>query len=402
MAKMEDFNLINRINEYKDYTFSLLEKMVAIPSITKQERELATFLSTELAKIGFTTNLQEVEKERPNVYGIHEFNNEGYLLTFSGHLDTVPPSSGWNGDPFKAQIRDNRIYGLGACDMKGGIAAILTALKVIIDSKYPLRGKIAFSGLIDEEAYSKGAKAFLETDFAKSNWILLGEPHYGDMESPIPLGMTGKILYKISIKGKAAHAFHPECGINAIEEAAKVLTSLDSLECLEHPKFGKGSVCPLKIEGGYKKYSLVVPDKCSLVINRLLVPGESVEKAVTDLKKLLENLNLKTEVKIETPPPLYEPYEISLQETIVRSLTKAYKQTLGTTPTFAYQPGVCDANIFVAQGKIPTICLGPKGGNIHQANEYVEIKSIMTVVEIYVRIIVDLLASSYPREERST
>jgi len=373
--------LLKKVDER--YALRLLSKMVAIPSVTGEEKELAEFLLEELGKLGFKTGFQEVENGRGNVYGIHEFGEEGPTLMFNGHLDTVPPVGGWETSPFNPVIKDGRLYGLGACDMKGGLASIFAALKALVESDYPLKGTLAFSGVVDEEAYSKGAKALLETELAKSNAIIVGEPDFGDKERPVPLGMTGKVLYEITVKGRPAHGLHPERGINAIEEAARILTSLDRLKRINHPRFGRGSLCTLKIEGGYKTYSVVVPDKCTLIINRLTVPGESVESAVIDLEELIENLGLKAEVEIKTVPPLYEPFEMSMEEPIIRAFKEAYKQVLGKDPIFTYQTTIADANVFVGSGKIPTLNFGPKGGGIHEPNEYVEINTLKIVAEIY-------------------
>lgn len=378
-------------NVDKAYCIRLLQEMVSIPSVTGDEEELAEFLSRELVKIGFKTVFQEVEGNRKNIYGIYKFNREGPILTFNGHMDTIPPCEGWKTDPFKPQIKDRKLYGLGSCDMKGGIAAILTALKALINSDYPLKGTLAFAGVVDEEAYSKGAKALLETELAESDAIIVGEPNFGDEDSPVPLGMTGKVLYEIAVKGRSAHGFHPERGINAIDEAAKILTSLDRLKRINHPRFGKGSLCTLKIEGGYKRYSVVVPDRCTLIINRLTVPGESSESAVSDLEDLIENLGLKAEVEIKILPPLYEPFEMSMEEPIIRTFREAYKQVLGKDPIFTHQTTVADANVFVGSRGIPTVNFGPKGGGIHQANEYVEIESLIAAAKIYMLAAVEFL-----------
>lgn len=374
--------LLKRIDD--TYVLRLLTEMVGIPSVTGDEKELAEFLSRELAELDFKTDFQEVEDGRKNIYGIHKFDEEGPMLMFNGHMDTVPVCDGWQTDPFNPVRKGGKLYGLGSCDMKGGLASMLTALKALIDTSYPLKGTIAFSGVIDEEAYSKGAKALLETELAKSDAVIVGEPDFGDEERPLPLGMTGKVLYEIIIKGRSAHGFHPERGVNAIEEAAKILTSLNRLKQIDHPRFGKGSLCILKIEGGYKRYSIVVPDKCTLIVNRLTVPGESVKSAVSDLEELIKNLDLKADVEVKTPPPLYEPFEMSMEEPIIRAFREAYKEILGRDPIFTYQATIGDANEFVGSGGIPTVNFGPKGKGLHEADEYVEVDTLITAAKVYV------------------
>jgi len=355
----------------EEYGINLLREIVKIPSVVGDEKNLAEFLEGELHALGFETRLQWVEEKRPNVIGTYRF-GEGKIFMFNGHLDTVPVCEGWTTDPFKPVEQDGRLYGLGSCDMKGGIASIFTALKAIMDSGIKIRGTLAFSGVLDEEAYSIGAKAILKTELAKADAALIGEPH----TSSVSLGITGKVLYELIVKGKAAHGFSPQRGINAVEEAAKILTSLDKLELKTHPKFGRGTICTLKIEGGYERYSVVVPDRCRVEINRLIVPGESVESAIEDMKRLIGSLGLKAEVEVRTKPPFYEPFEMSPEEPLVKVFTEAFEEVRGKKPEFRYSASITDANVFVGEGKIPTVHHGPGGGGSHQPNEFVNLKEV--------------------------
>jgi acetylornithine deacetylase/succinyl-diaminopimelate desuccinylase-like protein len=203
----------------------------------------------------------------------------------------VPVCQGWETDPFTPVTHRERMYGLGACDMKAGIACILTTLRAFVHSGYPFHGEISFSGVVDEEGYSQGARAMLATDFAGCDAIVLAEPYAGDEHKPIPLGITGKVLYEVIVKGQAAHGFRPHQGINAIEEAARIVAALDRLSRREDVDFGRGNYCTLKIEGGYQVYSVVVPDRCRIEINRLLVPGETAAQAVEDMEALIRSLD---------------------------------------------------------------------------------------------------------------
>ena len=252
--------MIDRLDH--DYTVEKLKEMVRIRSVVGEEGELATYLRDELDALGLKGELREVEPGRPNVYARIRGKAPGRRLMFNGHTDTVPVCEGWLTDPFEPVVKDGRVHGLGSCDMKAGIACTLTALKAFAESGFDFHGEIAFTGVIDEEAYSKGAKALLETEYARCDAIILGEPYPGDESKPIPLGITGKILYDVTVKGRAAHGFRPQQGVNAIEQAAMIITSLDKLRMQSHPRFGRGNLCTLKIEGGYKVYSVVVPDRC--------------------------------------------------------------------------------------------------------------------------------------------
>ena len=225
------------------YTARLLADMIAIDSVVGNEGPLAEYILQALAALGLDCELHGVAPGRPNVYARIQGARPGRRLNFNGHTDTVPISEGWRTPPHSPVVRDGRIYGLGACDMKAGIACILTMLKAFVESRFPFCGELSFSGVIDEEAYSKGARAMMDTDLSGCDAIVLAEPYPGDETKPIPLGITGKVLYEIHVEGRAAHGFRPHLGINAVEEAARIVAALDRLSMRDHPSFGRGNTC---------------------------------------------------------------------------------------------------------------------------------------------------------------
>jgi len=377
--------VLGRIDEA--YCRRLLEEMVSIPSVVNGERTLAEYLRGELEALGLETRLQPVEGDRSNVIAVHRFPEPGPMLMFNGHLDTVPVCEGWATDPFKPTVRDGRLYGLGSMDMKGGLACEVAAVKALLDAEAPLRGTLALTGVVGEEAYSKGAKALLRTEMAGAGAVIIGEPHTGIGEGAIPLGITGKVLYDLTVRGRAAHAFSPQLGVNAIEEAARILVNLNRLELKPNPRFGRGNLCTLKVEGGYKVYSVVVPDRCRFEVNRLLVPGETVSSAVEDMERLIDSLGLEAEVDVGTKPPFYESFEMSQEEPIVRILTEAFREVHGRDPEFQYTKSITDANVFTGEGGIPSIHLGPEGVGAHQANEYVLLDTLKPTMQVYVKMV---------------
>ena len=361
--------LLSKLDD--SYALRRLKEMIAINSVVGQEGELAEYLRGELEALGLRCEVEEVEPGRPNVYARLEGEGPGKRLNFNGHTDTIPVVEGWETDPFAPVVKDGRLYGLGACDMKGGIACTLDMMRAFVESGYPFNGELSFSGVIDEEAYGEGAKAMLKTDYGNVDAIVLAEPYPGDETKPIPLGITGKILYDIHVKGRAAHGFRPQLGINAIEEAGKILANLDKLEFKEHPDFGRGNYSTLMIEGGYEIYSVVVPARCRFEVNRLLVPGETVETAIEGMERLIGTLELESDVEVRTKPPRYEAYVMEKDEDIIRVFDSVYKEVMGVEPHYEYAYGITDANIFAGEGKIPCLHLGPQRGGAHQKNEYV-------------------------------
>jgi acetylornithine deacetylase/succinyl-diaminopimelate desuccinylase-like protein len=386
------FDAIKQLDN--DYTLRKLEEMIKINSIVGQEGELAEYLLNELDSLGLETETQMVAPNRPNVYARLKGDKPGKRLNFNGHTDTVPVVEGWETDPFKPIRMGDHLIGLGSCDMKAGFASILTMLKALQDSGHKLKGELSFSGVIDEEAYGEGAKAMLKTDFSKVNAIVLAEPYPCDETKPMPLGITGKILYDVIIHGKAAHGFRPQYGINAVEDAAKIITNLNKLNFLDHPDFHKGNYCTLKFEGGYQIYSVVVPATARFEVNRLLVPGETVESSIADMERLVKSLNLQSNVEVKTKPPQYEAYVMAKDDPIIKAFDPVYREVMGKPPQYQYAYGITDANIFAGVGKIPCLHLGPargvsdpkNGGGTHEKNEYVDITWLPKINMMYLKV----------------
>ena len=369
------------------YLFNVLKQMIRINSILPREEALAEFIAEEIQKLGLEPEWHEVTPGRPNIYAYADLGPHNRFLTLTGHMDTVGVVQDWLTDPFEPTERDGRLYGLGAVDMNAGLSCALTAFKALVEATalHSQLGRLGFAATVDEEGYGTGARALLQTSYAKSDGMLVGEPHYGDSEAnPLPIGMTGKVLYKLTIRGRAAHAFHPERGVNAVEDTARIVAALDRLQLGVHPAVGSGNFSTLKIEGGYREYAVVVPEQCEVVITRLTVPGESRETATEDMRTLIKSLDLRSEVTIETPPPFYEPYFLDEDTSLLKSFKAAYQDVLGRAPFFSSQRGVNDSNIYVVEGNIPTVVFGPRGAGAHEAGEYVELATLEPVTQVYV------------------
>lgn len=374
------------------YTVKLSEEMIAIPSVVGDEEAVALYIKEKLESYGMKTELQYVADGRPNIYGVLDWGKPGKRLNYNAHTDTVPAGDNWDTEPFKAVIKDGKLYGRGACDMKTGIACSLNMIKAIADSSVELKGELSFSGVVDQEATDIGAWAMMEDPKWRSlDGVVLTYSYCGDETKPIPLGLTGKLLYNVNVHGKAAHGFRPHLGINAVEDAAKIISNLDRLEQKTHPDFGKGTLCTLKTEGGYEKYSVVVPESARFEVNRLLVPGESIQYALDDMERLVDSLELRSEVDVGVKPPKYEPYICEKDEPLMQSLDKVYRLVMGRAPFYEYAYGITNANIFQGEQGIPCIHVGPQRGGAHQPNEHVKLEWLPPVSEMYARIAVDNL-----------
>ena len=377
--------IINKLDD--SYTVQLTKEMINIPSVTGEEEALALYIKNKLESYGMDTELHYVTDKRPNVYGTMQGEKVGKRMNVNAHSDTVPVGDDWETDPFKADVIDEKIYGRGACDMKSGIACSLNMLRAIADSGTSFNGELSFSGVIDQEATDIGAMAMMK----KKKWrtldgVVLTYSYCGNQTKPIPLGLTGKILYNINVKGKAAHGFRPHLGINAVEDAARIIVNLDKLNLKAHQEFGKGTVCTLKTEGGYQKYSVVVPESARFEVNRLLVPGESVGYALNDMERLVHSLDLDSEITVGIKPPKYEPYVASKEEPLMMILDGVYREVMCMPPLYEYAYGITNANIFQGEYGIQCIHLGPERGNAHGPNEHVKLEWLPPISEMYTRI----------------
>ncbi len=380
---------IRRLDD--SYTRRLTEEMIRIPSVVGDEAEIAEYIRLELDRLGLETTEHMVHPNRPNIYGKLRM-GEGKRLNFNGHTDTVPVVEGWTTDPFMPMQKGDKLHGLGSCDMKAGIACTLNMIRAIVDSGAEFKGELSMSAVIDEEAMGDGAVAMLKTEYGKVDAAVLAEPYPADESKPVPLGIVGKLLYDIHVHGVAAHGFRPEDGVNAVEEAGKILANLDKLNLRTHPKFDKGNYSTLKIEGGYDIYSVLVPAFCRFEVNRLIVPGETVEGAIMDMEELIASLNLKSRVEVLVKPPRYESFEMDPEAPILRLFHRVYTDVMGVEPLYQYSKSITDANTIAGVGGIPCLHLGPKRGDTHKANEYVPLSWLPPVSEMYARIALEYLS----------
>ncbi len=386
----------------KQYLLSLLKEMIKINSILGQESNLAHFLLDEIKKLGMHVELEEVSPNRENLYAKYDFARKGKTLTLNGHLDTVEVCEGWNTDPFQPIEKASKLHGLGSVDMKGGLACQLAAVKALIESDVDLQGTIHYTAVVDEEGFGTGAKKMLgNPNFGKgaTDGIVISEPCYGQSpDNGLPIGMTGKVLYKIAVIGKSAHAFTPEKGVNAVTEASRILTAVDvigedtSIKKFPLPTeedFGQGSFCVLKIEGGYKTYSVVVPERCDFELNRLTVPGETKESVKEDFNQFIQEMHLKSNVTIEIVPPFYLPYKIAKDHPLFKSLEESFVSIFKKQPFTTYSKMITDANTFMGEGNIPTVIFGPRGENLHAADEFVEIDSLVPAATVFAQLFIN-------------
>jgi acetylornithine deacetylase/succinyl-diaminopimelate desuccinylase-like protein len=363
---------------------ALAAELVAIRSYPGQEGPVQRHVAGWLKANGLEPEFQPTEGDRPNVIARIE-NGTGPTLLLNGHVDTVLAVEGWSSDPWTPRREGDRLYGLGAADMKSGVAAAMLATRALAQNRERWRGSVVFSSVVDEEAYSIGARALIASGIS-ADYCVVTESSW---DRPA-LGSVGKTLVRIDVTGKAAHASWPWDGINAATEAARLVARLDEIPLLEHPRM-RGSRCVLSFTSGNDQYVITVPEKARVILNRMIVTGESSASVLAEVQSLIGDLESPARFELTIDPPYYPPWETDTEHPLALALARAYAAEAGHAPEWGYS-GFGDMNLFSEEAGIPTVMIGPRGDRFHQADEWVDVPSIAATSRLLVRMALDLLA----------
>lgn len=368
-----------------DEAAALTSELVAFRSYPGEEGPVQRHVAAWLASAGLEPELQATAGDRPNVIARVE-NGDGPVLLLNGHTDTVLAVAGWDGDPWTTRREGDRLYGLGAVDMKSGVAAAMLATRVLAQHREGWRGTVIFTSVVDEEAYSLGAHALIDSGL-RADYCIVTEAGW---DRPA-LGSVGKALLRIDVAGQAAHASWPWQGVNAATEAARLVARLDELPIREHPRM-RGSRAVLSFSSGNDQYVITVPEKARIILNRMIVAGERSEDVVAEVQGLIDELDSPATFELSLDPPYYPPWETATEHPLARAVAAAYVTETGREPEWGYW-GFGDMNLFAEEAGIPTVMIGPRGDCFHQANEWVDIPSIAAATRLLVRVTHDLLAA---------
>ncbi|RPJ02505.1 MAG: M20 family peptidase, partial [Deltaproteobacteria bacterium] len=269
----------------KEEILELTRKLVRSPSVNPpgDTRHCAEIILDKFKKERIEAEIVEGKKGASNVVARLTGKGRGKVLLLNGHIDVVPPGEDWTVDPFRAEVRENRIYGRGTSDMKSGIASMMAAMIGLKRSGAPFQGEIIFMAICDEETGSEhGTVHLLKKGIGKSaDFALVAEP----TDLRVELGNRGLRWVDITVKGKASHAGRPHLGINAISSGARLVEAIHSLkfknrnEAFDIPE---PSLSVTMIHGGTKEN--IIPDRCDLVLDRRMIPGETTETVTGELR----------------------------------------------------------------------------------------------------------------------
>jgi len=359
----------------------LLKKLIRAKSTSQTgEIKCAKVLADYFRTAGLKPKIEVWDEKRANiVVRLKSTGKKGGLL-FVSHLDVVPAETESLFNPIE---RSGKIFGRGACDMKGGIVSAAMAMAQIVRSKIKLKGDIIFSATAGEETDSAGIKNFMKS-FKDKNLcgIIVPEPTDFDLVT----AHRGLLWLEITTKGKSAHSSMPQLGINAIDSMRMFLNKLSNFKIKGSNKLlGKASLSVNKIIGGTA--SNIVPDLCSVQIDIRTIPGQSPKQIVGDINKILRRLSKQN-------PQFQAKLKVlrdsgSLQTNEKSEFIKQLKHLLKTEPKPV--PFTTDAP-YLAALKTPIVIFGPgKPQLCHKPNEYIEIKDMKKAVELYKRIILHFL-----------
>jgi acetylornithine deacetylase len=359
------------MEELAELTARLVEFDSVNPELVpggRGERAIALFVADWCAARGLEVEL--VGEERASVIARRRGSGGGRSLLLNGHLDTVGVAG--MEAPFEPRIEDGRLYGRGAYDMKGAVAALMVA----VAGAPELRGDIVFTAVADEELASVGTEAVLERVSADA--ALVAEP----TELRVAVAHRGFVGFEIETSGVAAHGSRPDLGVDAIAKMGPILVALDQLDRRlqagrRHALAGTGSVHASLIEGGQELSSF--PARCVLVGERRTIPGETIELVEEELRGLADGAAFRQIAA-------RDPYEALVEHPFVELAVCAAG---GEPPVGA--PFWTDAALIAAAG-IPTVLCGPAGAGAHAEEEWVDLASLARLREVVLQIAVEWCA----------
>jgi acetylornithine deacetylase len=360
-----------------DELVRLLSALVAIDSVNPSlvpraagEGAIARFVAEWLAERGVQAELQEAAPGRPNVLARVPGRGGGRSLLLNAHLDTVGVAG--MADPFRPRVDGGRLYGRGAYDMKGSLAACMAAVAAIPAGE--IGGDVLLAAVADEEHASLGVQAALQQ--VHPDAAIVTEP----TSLRVCVAHKGFSWHTITTFGRAAHGSRPDLGIDAIVHMGPVLQRLADLQAElgrrpAHPLLGHASVHASLIAGGQELSSY--PAACTLQLERRTLPGETIEQVEAELEALLADLAhtvLSFQARQQTML-VRPPFSVDENAGIVQSLRDQAGRVLDRLPDVVGASFWMDAAFFSAAG-IPTVVFGPHGDGAHAVEEWVDLDSV--------------------------
>jgi succinyl-diaminopimelate desuccinylase len=367
----------------------LLRELIALPSVNPAflpdgderagEWRLADFLASMAARAGLSVEFQDVfpatkmRKARSNlIVRLTPTQRPKKRIILAPHLDTV------SAEDFRPRIDKGRMYGRGACDTKGSVAAMFAALlELAADRDRPRETELMFVGLMDEENGQEGSRAFAKSRI-KGDLAIIGEP----TETRVVTAHKGDLWLKLVTKGRAAHGARPELGDNAVHQMARVIDILErkyqrELRKRRHAVLGNPTINVGAVRGGTQPN--IVPDRCEIDVDRRTIPGEKDSAVQREIVEFVRAHGSKVQL-INSKTGACTALETDTKLPLVKQFMEVAGQSEAVGVDF-----FCDATI-IASGGTPSVVFGP--GNIaqaHTADEWISLRSLKRATALLVR-----------------
>jgi len=365
---------------------ALARALVSVPSHTPEgEAQAAAVLENFFQQKGIPTQRQLVDETGLNVLATLPGESDAIALLLNGHLDTVPPSSAMPHPPFDAVVEDGKVWGRGTVDMKGGLAAMASALAAIRVAGLRLKRSIALSAVAFEEQGNRGTAALVRAGM-RAQWAVVGEPTGLDLV----IAHKGVDRYRVIVEGRAVHESLPERGVNAIVAAAHVITALETnlfpqMLRQSHPLLGHSTYNIGTIQGGISRNT--VPDRCTFQIAKRWLPGDSPSAIRAELQATIRAVETEARVSLAREPDMervaHPPLELASTHPLTRMLAATVERVTGRAPSLRTLPAFTDAAVLQDAG-IPSIVFGPGDlGLAHSDDECIPLSEITAAAEVY-------------------
>jgi putative selenium metabolism hydrolase len=377
---------------------TFLQDLVRTPSLSTQEANVAARLAQEMRRLGFA----DVWTDRiGNVVG-RIGAGRGRKLLFNGHMDTVAVTdvAAWSRDPFGAQIEAGILYGRGAVDMKGALAAMVYAAKLLLDAQVPLNGDLYVTGVVqEEECEGLGMRVLVEEEGLRPDWVVLGEP----TDLQVARGQPGRMGLRVTVKGRSAHASAPHLGENAIYGAAHLIGELrDLAEKVAREQRGAMAVTQIESKAGSLN---AVPDHCSFYIDRRLAVGETETTVLDEIGEIIRRADLSADLQV-TPyratsytgygadqREYYPAWALEEDHPLVQAAVRAVREELEYEPRVKLWDFSTDGVYTMGTAGIPTVGFGPgEERHAHTAQEQILLQDVVAAARVYAQLAADLLA----------
>jgi acetylornithine deacetylase len=403
--------VLEKVDENWESEVEFLRGLVRRPSTLGDEAIVQRFVAGELAEMGLEPDLWQVDhaeiarlpgyspvewsyEGRPNVAAVWRSpSRDGRSLVLNGHVDVVPatPEHHWTYDPWGGEVADGKMYGRGAADMKGGVAAMIYAVRALREAGVELSGDVTLETVIEEECTGNGALAARARGYGADAAII-----------PEPFGrrlleaQVGVMWARVTVRGKGAHAERASASVNAVLKACQLMEAVKELEdrvndpADRHPLF-ENVEHPLNYNVGIVRggdWASSVPEECAFEVRLSCYPGEDLTEVESRFRECLLDAARADPWLSENPPDISfyafraEGCAVDRNEPVAASLLLAHRQVTGEEPDFFSFTGTTDARFFNLYHGIPATCYGPAGANLHAPDEWVDLESVREVTKV--------------------